>query len=91
MVNPPCSFVVAVKSAPVATFFATTLAPGITAPDASVTVPMMEDAVPPWANADVTSTTLISAVVSHARNTQCLIFAPRNRPLAIDSRRLGPA
>ena len=44
-----------------------TLAPGMTAPDASVTVPMIEDAVPPWAHAAVPTTRLIIAVASHTR------------------------
>jgi hypothetical protein len=59
---------VAVNSVDVALFFTTMLAPGMTAPDASVTVPTIDDAVlPPWANADVAATTLISVAASQTR------------------------
>jgi hypothetical protein len=50
-VNCPSAFVTASDVKPVSARFTTTLAPGITAPDVSVTVPERVAVDPPWANA----------------------------------------
>ena len=50
-VNCPSALVTASDVAAVAMFFTMTLAPGMTAPDVSVTVPESDDVAPPWAKA----------------------------------------
>jgi hypothetical protein len=67
--------VVAFNSVAVALLFTPTVAPGITAPEASLTVPMIEDAVePPWAHAVPLIATLIIAAISQLHTTLNFIF-----------------
>jgi hypothetical protein len=47
IVNAPSDDVTAEDTALVASFFALTVAPGMTAPEASVTVPESDDVAPP--------------------------------------------
>jgi hypothetical protein len=58
----------AVETALVALFFASTVAPGMTAPDPSTTTPDKDAVVPPWAHAAALKTTLINIAASETRN-----------------------
>ncbi len=51
--NVPCSPLTVVNTAPVASCFAVTVAPGMAPPCESNTVPEIDDVAPPWAAADV--------------------------------------
>ena len=57
IVKTPSLFVTALKDVPPA-FATTTVAPGMTPPPLSTTVPLIEDVVVPWANAGVTAMTV---------------------------------
>src|SRR6185436_13588390 len=75
IVNRPRSLVTAVKVVPVSSAFATTSAPGRTAPEESVTVPDSDVVTCPYAREDI-SATHTSGVIT--RNSLCFITCSLN-------------
>ncbi len=73
MLNVPDAFVTAVEVVPFALFLTRTVAPGITPPPASTTVPEMDEVVLPCANADGLARQ-IRAAANISRHRLCLIY-----------------
>src|ERR1043166_7120915 len=65
MLNSPFSFATPSNCTPVATFFATTFAPGITPPELSTTVPLSDEFATPCADAPAG----IAAMTAASRQT----------------------
>src|SRR5262249_36833099 len=76
IVNVPFSALTVVDSAAVATFLALMSAPGMTAPDASVTVPVIELVAPPCAYASVPAMAIITVKATGATSRVCFMKNP---------------
>src|SRR3954465_15201166 len=70
MLNSPFSLVTLSNCAPVALFLATTLAPGITPPELSTTVPASAEFATPCAYAGVENSTAVTAASRHTSTTR---------------------